>query len=83
MLAGMAAVIVTPEFIDLDAPAISRALLRHIVLHADRIGVDAQGHEILRFEFAAAPWLVDKLASLGAAAEDLEDDDPAEDDDGA
>ena len=82
MLAGMAAVIVTPEFIDLDAPAISRALLRHIVRHAYCIGVDARGHEILRFEFAAPSWLIDRLACLGAAAEDLEDDDPGEDDDG-
>ena len=81
MLAGMAAVIVTPEFIDLDAPAISRALLRHIVHHADRIGIDTRGREVLRFEFAAPPWLLDKLACLGAAAEDLEEDDPAEDDD--
>jgi hypothetical protein len=58
-----------------------RALLRHIVEHADMAGVDAFGRPILRFEFAADDWLLDKLAALGAAADEMEDDDPAENDD--
>ncbi len=30
------------------------------------------------FEFAAEPWLLDKLAVVGSAEEDVEDDDPGE-----
>lgn len=58
-----------------------RALLRHIVEHADCEGFDAFGRPVLRFEFACEHWLLDKLAALGAGDEDLEEDDPAEEDD--
>ena len=36
------------------------------------------GPAIMRFEFAAEPWLLDKLAVVGSAEEDVEDDDPGE-----
>ncbi|MFO1067049.1 MAG: hypothetical protein U1E14_00815 [Geminicoccaceae bacterium] len=75
----MAAVIVTPEFINLEHPAILHAILLHLVENADVIGHDRRGLPVLRFEFVAHPWLLDKLAALGAAEEDFEDDDPAED----
>ncbi len=78
----MVAVIATPEFVDLEAPAVARAILRHIVEHADAIGQDERGRTILRFDLGAPPWLLDKLASLGAQDEDREDDDPAEDGEG-
>ena len=75
-----ARIIVTPEFVDIDHPLIARALLRHIVEHAEVVGQDHKGRAVMRFEFAAEPWLLDKLAVMGARDEDLEDDDPAEDD---
>ena len=77
----MADLVIPPEFIDLEHPTVLRALLRHIVEHADCEGVDAFGRPVLRFEFACEAWLLDKLATLDAGDEDLEDDDPAEDDD--
>ena len=70
-------------FLDLEHPTVLRALLRHIVEHADCDGVDAYGRPVLRFEFACEAWLLDKLAALGAGDEDLEPDDHAEDDDPA
>jgi hypothetical protein len=75
MLAGMSKVIVTPAFIDLEHPAILRAMLDHILEHAHVVGRDRRGREIMRFEFAAEPWMVDKLASSGAAQAELEDGD--------
>lgn len=66
--------IVTPEFVDFDHPLIAQALLRHIVEHADVLGEDARGRAIMRFEFAAPPWMVDKLAAMGAREADLEDE---------
>ena len=76
----MADLVIPSEFIDLDHPTVLRALLRHIVEHADCDGIEAYGRPVLRFEFACEPWLLDKLAALGAGDEDLEDDDPAKDD---
>jgi hypothetical protein len=73
-----ARIIVTPEFVDLDHPLIARALLRHIVEHADIVSQDHKGRAVMRFEFAAEPWMIDKLAALGTKEEYLEDDDPAE-----
>jgi hypothetical protein len=78
----MAAVIITPQYVDIEAPAITRALLRHIVRHGDVVGMDRRGRTVLRFELAAEPWLLDKLATLGAEEEDREDADPAEDEGG-
>lgn len=74
-------IIVTPQSIDIDHPLIARALLRHIVEHADIVGEDRKGRPIMRFEFAAEPWMIDRLAALGSSGEDMEDDDPAEEDD--
>ena len=73
-----ARILVTPEFIDIEHPLIARAPLRHIVEHADIVGQDHKGRAIMRLEFAAEPWLLDKLAVMGARDEDLEDDDPGE-----
>jgi len=53
--------------------------LRHIVEHADVVGEDVRRRTVLRFELAAEPWLIDRLATLGAADEDREESDPAED----
>jgi len=49
-----------------------RALLLHVFDHADVVGHDKAGRPILRFEFACAPWLMDKLSSFDASREDLE-----------
>lgn len=70
----MPAMIVTPQFVDLEHPVVARELLRHIVEHGDIVGNDVRGRTILRFELVAEPWLLDKLAALGARAEDLEDE---------
>ena len=77
----MAELLTPSAFLDLEHPTVLRALLRHIVEHADCDGVDAYGRPVLRFEFACEAWLLDKLAALGSGDEDFEDDDPAEDDD--
>lgn len=77
----MADLVIPPEFLDLEHPTVLRALLRHIVEHADCEGTDAFGRPVLRFEFACEEWLLDKLAALGAGDTELEDDDPAEEDD--
>lgn len=76
----MAAVIVTPEFIDIDHPLIARAMLHHIISHGDVMSRDASGRTVLHFELAAPDWLLDKLAALGGGDEDREDHDPREDD---
>ncbi|MEO1020055.1 MAG: hypothetical protein AAFY56_20545 [Pseudomonadota bacterium] len=59
------------QFINLDDPRTAQALLRHIVDRADVVGEDLAGRPVLRFEFAAEPWLLDKLASLGAATDEM------------
>ena len=68
----MSKVVVTPEFMNLEAPELSRAILAHIIAHADLVGHDLSGRPVLRFEFACDPWLMDKLAAFGASSEDLE-----------
>jgi hypothetical protein len=73
--ARMSRAIVTPEFIDLEAPSIMRALLGHILDHADIAGEDAKGRPILRLELPCEPWLIDKLAAFGVRHEDREEDD--------
>jgi hypothetical protein len=30
------------------------------------VGEDYRGRAIMRFEFAAEPWMIDKLAALGS-----------------
>lgn len=42
----MSRAIVTPEFIDLEAPPIMRALLAHILDHPDIAGEDAKGRPV-------------------------------------
>ena len=81
--AGMTTIDHPAQWIDLESPTVLRSLLRHIVEHADVAGIDAFGRPVLRFEFACEHWLLDKLAALGATAEDMEDDDPLENDDPA
>lgn len=68
----MSNVIVTPEFINFEAPRLARAVLEHIIAQADVVGEDPAGHPIMRFEFVCPPWLMDKLAAYGAAGEDIE-----------
>ena len=51
----MSKVIVTPEFVNLEHPAVTRALLRHIVDNADIVGEDWRGRTVMRFEVAAEP----------------------------
>jgi hypothetical protein len=79
MLAGMGKVIVTPVFVDLEHPAIARAIVEHILEHADLVGHDARGRPVMRFEFPVEDWMIDKLAVFGAAGSDLEPD-PVDDD---
>lgn len=73
----MKKVVVTPEFVNIQAPAVMQAMIEHFLEHAHVVGSDASGRPILRFEFACAPWLMDKLAAFGAGFEDLEPE-PAE-----
>lgn len=75
--ACMSKVVVTPEFIDLESPAVMRALIHHLIEHADIVGHDQFGQPILRFEFACPSWLLDKLSSFNARREDFEAE-PAE-----
>ncbi|MDH3663256.1 MAG: hypothetical protein OEU92_25095 [Alphaproteobacteria bacterium] len=73
----MSNVIVTPEFLNLESPQLAKAVLEHIIAHADIVGEDPGGCPIMRFEFVCPPWLMDKLAALGVAGEhiDAEPDD--------
>ncbi|MGI9449096.1 MAG: hypothetical protein ACR2QH_00320 [Geminicoccaceae bacterium] len=68
----MTDVIVTPQFLNLESPRLAKAILEHIIAHANIVGEDAGGRPVLRFEFACDPWLMDKLASYGAVDEDRE-----------
>ena len=71
-IAPMSKIFVTPEFLNLDSPIITKAILQHIISHADIVGEDSGGRPVMRFEFACEPWLMDKLAGYGAAKEDYE-----------
>lgn len=68
----MSNVIVTPEFLNLEAPRLARAVLEQIIANADIVGENPDGRPIMRFEFVCPPWLMDKLAAYGAAGEDME-----------
>ena len=68
----MSKIIVTPEFLNLESPHLARAILEHIIANGDIVGEDLHGRPVIRFEFACDPWLMNKLASYGAAGEDLE-----------
>lgn len=68
----MSNVIVMPEFLNLESPCLARALLKHIVEHAEIVGEDMSGRPVMRFEFVCPPWLMDKLAALSVDGENLE-----------
>ena len=68
----MSNVIVTAEFLNLEAPHLAKAVLEHIIANADIVGEDDSGRPIMRFEFVCPPWLMDKLAAYGVAREHLE-----------
>jgi hypothetical protein len=80
----MSKLVVTPVFVDLDHPAITRAIVEHILENAHIVGQDELGREVMRFEFPVEPWMIDKLAVFGASEADLEpeplDDDEREED---
>ena len=40
--------VVTPEFIDIEAPPIMRAIIGHVLDHADVVVEDRQGRPVLR-----------------------------------
>jgi hypothetical protein len=62
----------------LDPGAQARALLHHLLEAGDIIGKDAAGRTVI--QLAAADWLLDRLMTFDAGAEDLEDGGDAEDD---
>src|SRR5688500_9296907 len=71
---------------DLTHPDVLRAVLAGVLATGDVVGRDHAGRLVLTL--AVEDWLFDKLAALDAALEDLEpepteDDDPAEDEEGA
>ncbi|MGI9449847.1 MAG: hypothetical protein ACR2QH_04270 [Geminicoccaceae bacterium] len=68
----MSNVIVTPDFLNLESPAREKAVLEHIIAHADITSVDPGGRPVMRFEFVCPPWLMDKPAAYGAAGEHME-----------
>lgn len=68
----MSKVIVTPEFLNLESPHLTRAVLEHIIASGDIVGEDIGGRPVMRFEFVCDPWLLDKLAGYGTADEDME-----------
>lgn len=65
---------VTPEFIDIEHPALTRAILQQIFDHTHVVDHDDRGWPIVRHEFTCPPWLFDKLAAHGAREEDLEEE---------
>ncbi len=65
----MSKVLITPEFVNLESPPVMRALLHHLIEHADIVDHDVSGKPVLRFEFACPSWLLDKLSSLGRTCE--------------
>ena len=72
--------------LDLDHPEILRAVLAGVLATGDVVGRDHAGRVV--HTVAVEGWLFDQLAALDADLEDLEpepdeDDDPAEDEEGA
>ena len=61
----------------LDPGAQARTLLRHLLEAGDVIGRDAAGRTVI--QLAADDWLLEQLMTFDAGAEDLEDDDEADD----
>lgn len=73
----MKKIVVTREFVNVESPPVMQAMIGLFLEHVHIAGHDARGWPILSFEFACAPWLVDKLAAFHATCEDLEPE-PAE-----
>lgn len=69
---------VTPAFINIEHPVILRELLCHMLDHADIVGEDRRGRPVLRIQLALEPWLLDKLAAIGAREAELEDNEREE-----
>lgn len=65
----MSNVIVTPDFLNLESPRLEKAVLEHIIVHADIVSEDPDGRPVIHFEFVCPTWLLDKLAAYGAAGE--------------
>jgi hypothetical protein len=84
MLAGMGELLTHPAFLDLENPAVARALVQHILDHGHIVGLDHRSREVMRFEFPLLPGMLENLATFGAASADLEpeplDDDEREED---
>ncbi|WP_027132497.1 hypothetical protein [Geminicoccus roseus] len=68
--------------IDLSQPAAMRAVLTQLLHHADLAGFDRRGRPIVRIQTSVPLWLLDELLVFGSEDEDLEEDDPAEDEEG-
>ncbi|MDF2765672.1 MAG: hypothetical protein K0S81_2666 [Rhodospirillales bacterium] len=62
----------------LDPGAQARALLHHLLEAGDIIGRDHTGRTVI--QLAADDWLLDRLLTFDAGAEELEDGGDAEDD---
>ena len=73
-----------PAFLDLENPAVARALVQHILDHGHIVGLDHRGREVMRFEFPLLPGMPERLAAFGVTDADLEpeplDDDEREED---
>lgn len=65
-----------PVFADVETLPVMRAMLGHIIAHANIVGHDLHGRPVLRFEFAGEDALPDILAGFKTS----DKDDPAEDD---
>jgi hypothetical protein len=66
----MSKVVITPEFIDREAPPVMPALLHPIMKHADIVERDHHGRPVPRFAYP--PRLSDKLPSFNASHKNLE-----------
>jgi len=67
----MSEAIVTPDFLNLELSRLEKAILEHILAHADTMSEDPGGRPVIRFEFVCPAWLKDKLVAQGAAGEHI------------
>ncbi len=65
--------------LNLEHPAILRALLAQVVRSGDVLGPAGPGRTILAV--TVDDWVIDQLATFGAADEDLEPEEDGDDDD--
>jgi hypothetical protein len=75
----MRSIRLTREFIDIEAPAVTRAILSGLLEHGDVVGHDQAGRVVITL--AVEPWLFDKLLTFDAATEELKPDTDLEMDD--